>query len=196
MEKAWCRDSRGRAYSFSEFMSLVEGFHGYSAPGVLLGGAMVAAALDRLIPGTLFDAICETRACLPDAVQLLTPCTLGNGWLRLHQTGRFALTLFDKETGEGARSCIRADRLDAWPQVKAFLFKTVPKKLQDAARLRDELREGGTALCTVERVRVSAEARKKTHLGPVGVCPECGEGYPLDDGSSCRACQGFTYLDR
>ena len=53
--------------------------------------------------GCLFDAICETRNCLPDAVQLLTPCTIGNGWLKVVNVGRFALTLYDKYQGEGVR---------------------------------------------------------------------------------------------
>jgi formylmethanofuran dehydrogenase subunit E len=60
----------------------VKSFHGYVAPGVVLGGVMVDLARRQLPPEVLFDAVCETRHCLPDAVQLLTPCTLGNGWLK------------------------------------------------------------------------------------------------------------------
>ena len=62
-------------YTFDEFSTLVESFHGSAAPGVLVGGVMVEAAKSRLPEGILFDALTETRACLPDAVQLLTPCT-------------------------------------------------------------------------------------------------------------------------
>jgi hypothetical protein len=40
------------------------------------------------------------NAC-PDAVQILTPCTVGNGWMRILNLGRYAVTLNDKFTGEG-----------------------------------------------------------------------------------------------
>ncbi len=44
---------------------------------------MVDLALKNLPKGEFFDALCETPACLPDAVQLLTPCTVSNGWLKV-----------------------------------------------------------------------------------------------------------------
>jgi formylmethanofuran dehydrogenase subunit E len=192
----WCRDSRGRSYTYDEFVGKVEEFHGYAAPGLVLGGLMVALALDALPGGVLFDAICETSSCLPDAIQLLTPCTLGNGWLRIHDTGRFALTLFDKETGGGVRVAVQADRLEPWPDARAFFFKLVPKKQQDSDTLLNELRRAGPALCAVTKVRVRPEVRRKIHAGPVAVCPGCGEGFPVRHGERCRACQGNTYFDR
>ena len=195
-EKPWCIDSRHREYTFDEFVATVEEFHGYAAPGLVLGGTMVALALRELPPGVLFDAICETPNCLPDAIQLLTPCTMGNGWLRVHDTGRFAVTLFDKETGDGVRVAVRADLLEPWPEAKAFFFKLVPKRQQNSAKLTEELHLAGTSLCEVKRVRVRPEARRKAHAGPVAVCPGCGEGFPVRDGEKCLACQGSTYLDR
>ncbi|MCL4500860.1 MAG: formylmethanofuran dehydrogenase subunit E family protein [Deltaproteobacteria bacterium] len=70
------------AHSFDEFLQLVESFHGHGAPGVVLGGIMVETARRQLPAEGLFDAICETRNCLPDAIQLLTPCTQPQpGWL-------------------------------------------------------------------------------------------------------------------
>jgi formylmethanofuran dehydrogenase subunit E len=62
---------------------------------------MVDLALSILPRGILFDAIAETGHCLPDAIQLLTPCTVGNGWLKVRDLGRFALALYDKQSGEG-----------------------------------------------------------------------------------------------
>ena len=156
---------------------------------------MVSLAMDGLPPDTLFDAICETRTCLPDAVQMLTPCTLGNGWLRLQELGRFALTLFDKETGQGVRVAVRSDRLDDWPDLKAFFFKLVPKKLQDTQRLLAEIRAAGTAVCGSEQVSVRPDLRLKQRMGPVAVCPDCGEGYPLRHGNRCLACSGSVYYD-
>ncbi len=101
--RPWCRDRRGRGYSFNEFLKLIESFHGYPAPGVLIGAKMVDIAMRRMPAGVLFDVVCESSKCLPDAVQLLTPCTLGNGWLRVQPLGRYALTLFGKRNGRGIR---------------------------------------------------------------------------------------------
>ena len=79
-----------KSYMFQEFVDLVSSFHGYAAPGVIIGGFMVDLAYRYLPEEGLFDALCETPKCLPDAIQLLTPCTLGNGWLTVVNTGRFA----------------------------------------------------------------------------------------------------------
>ena len=111
---------------------MVQAFHGYPAPGVLIGGYMVAAAQQRLPAGTLYDAVCETRSCLPDAIQLLTPCSVGNGWLRVLHFGRYALSLYDKYTGEGWRIFMDPEKLEAWPEIKTWFFKLKPKKEQDS----------------------------------------------------------------
>jgi hypothetical protein len=39
---------------------------------VLLSGIMASAAKKLLLERILFDVICETYSCLPDAVQILT----------------------------------------------------------------------------------------------------------------------------
>ena len=65
--------------SYDDYLQMIRSFHGHVAPGMLLGGFMVDLAYRTRPPGQFFDAICETRPCLPDAIQLLTPCTIGNG---------------------------------------------------------------------------------------------------------------------
>ena len=78
-------------FDFDDFLQQVRSFHGNVAPGVVIGGIMVEMARSHLPEEVLFDAVCETRNCLPDAVQLLTPCSTGNGWLKVVNVGRFAL---------------------------------------------------------------------------------------------------------
>ena len=73
---------------------------------------MVAAAIRRMTEYEFFDAICESPACLPDAIQMLTPCTVGNGWLKIVNTGRFAIILYDKKSGNGVRVSLDAHKLD------------------------------------------------------------------------------------
>ena len=118
----------GRTYD--EYIQMGKSFHGNVAPGVVIGGFMVDLAYRNLPQGEYCDAISETRSCLPDAIQLLTPCTVGNGWLRIIDLGRFAMSLFEKYTGKGVRVYVDSQKLDDWPELKVFSFKLKPKKEQ------------------------------------------------------------------
>ncbi|MCX5844063.1 MAG: formylmethanofuran dehydrogenase subunit E family protein [Deltaproteobacteria bacterium] len=111
------------SYSYEEYLHLVKSFHGNLAPGLIIGGFMVDLALKELPEGELFDAMCETPVCLPDAVQILTPCTIGNGWLKIVNFGRFALALYEKNEGQGIRVYMDSARLEPWPEIKSWFFK-------------------------------------------------------------------------
>jgi formylmethanofuran dehydrogenase subunit E len=94
------------AFDIEEYLHRVRSFHGHVAPGVVIGGFMVHLAKTNISEGVLFDAISETLACLPDAIQLLTPCTVGNGWLKIINSGRFALSLYDRpQTFVNSKQC-------------------------------------------------------------------------------------------
>jgi len=177
-------------YSYDEYLHLVKSFHGSLAPGLVIGGFMVDLALRSLPEGELFDAICETPVCLPDSVQLLTPCTIGNGWLTVLPFGRFAITFYEKYGGEGVRVFLDPPKMETWPEVKSWFFKLKPKKEQDSKRLIEEIKEAGADLLSVERVRVRPESVRRRKMGPVATCPQCGEAYPVRDGECCRACGG------
>ncbi|HPJ40559.1 MAG TPA: formylmethanofuran dehydrogenase subunit E family protein, partial [Spirochaetota bacterium] len=97
-----------------EYIEKGKSFHGSMAPGLLIGGFMVDYARKNLPGGEFFDVISETGHCLPDAVQLLTPCTIGNGWLKIIDTGRFAITFYDKSTGDGVRVYLDQKKLESW----------------------------------------------------------------------------------
>lgn len=177
-------------YTFEEFKQLAANFHGYAAPGLLLGGYMVELAKSRIPAGTLFEAVVETRKCLPDAVQLLTLCSVGNNWMKIHNLGRYAVTLFDKFTGEGVRVCVDASKLSPWPEMKSWLLKEKPKAEQDEARLLAEIEQAGDSICRVDAVTMKRRFIGHAHMGAVGICPQCHEPYPMDDGAVCRGCQG------
>jgi formylmethanofuran dehydrogenase subunit E len=182
--------------TFEEYVDRVRLFHGYAAPGVLIGGFMVDLARSLLPAGTLFQAICETRVCLPDAVQLLTPCTLGNGRLHTFPVGRFALALYDKTTGAGFRVWVDAGRLEPFPEIRAWFLKTKGKAEQDPDLLQLEIAEAGGAILGVRRVQVAAAFLRKHKLGNVGLCPVCGESYPMAQGDRCGGCRGeLPYTD-
>ena len=177
-------------YSYDEFLSAVKSFHGYAAPGMMMGGFMVDLALSQMREGVLFDAVCETRSCLPDAVQLLTPCTIGNGWLRILNLGRYALSLYDKYQGDGIRVFVDAQKLRAWSEVETWMLKLKPKKAQNTELLLDQIREAGRGLYSVQPIQIQPQYLKSRHKGRIGICSLCGESYPADDGAICRGCQG------
>ena len=177
-------------YTFEEFATLVESFHGSAAPGVLVGGVMVEAAKSHLPEGILFDALTETRACLPDAVQLLTPCTTGNGWLKVLDLGRFALTLYDKFQGDGIRVYLDPVKVRDFPEIATWYLKLKPKREQDKDLLLAQIREAGPGILTWERVSLRPQFLGRKSRGGMTICPVCREAYPAQDGGICRACQG------
>ena len=114
-----------------------------SAPGLVIGLKMVDWAREQLPEDILFDVVCETGSCLPDAVQMLTPCTVGNNWLTIKDLGRFALTLYDKFNGDGVRVFLDPAKLQHWPEFFDWLYKRKPKQAQDFDRLLEEIRQAG-----------------------------------------------------
>jgi formylmethanofuran dehydrogenase subunit E len=177
-------------YSYDEYIDLVRQFHGYAAPGLLIGGFMVDLALSRMPSDVLYDAVSETSQCLPDSIQLLTPCTVGNGWLRIINLGRYALSLYDKYEGEGIRVFVDAKALEDWSEIKIWLLKLKPKAEQDTDLLFAQIKEAGSSLCGVQPVRIQPHLLNKRSKGQVSVCVMCGEPYPRRDGPVCRGCQG------
>jgi formylmethanofuran dehydrogenase subunit E len=178
------------SYSFDEYLNIVSSFHGSPAPGVLIGGFMVDCAYRHLPEGGLYDVICETAKCLPDAVQLLTPCSIGNQWLRIIDVGRYALTFYEKRTGAGIRVYLDWNLLDKWPAIKGWYLKLTPKEAQDKDLILREIREAGVDLCGVEEVKVLLGSEKKRKSSPISICPSCGEAYKIQDGAICPACKG------
>lgn len=183
-------------YSFDEYVRLVKDFHGHVAPGLIIGGFMVDLAMRQLPDGVLFDAISETSACLPDAVQLLTPCTIGNGWLRVVNLGRYAVNLYDKYEGAGVRVWMDAAKVADWPEIYNWYMKLKPKAEQDKDLLLAQIREAGTRILSWRTTQIRPHFLSRRHRGNMVICPLCRESYPAKDGGICRACQGEApYLE-
>lgn len=178
------------AYTFEEFRQLAENFHGYAAPGLLIGGYMVEKAKAALPEGTLFEAVAESAKCLPDAVQLLTVCSTGNQRLKIHNLGRYAVSLFDKYTGKGFRVGLDAEKMKKFPELYSWFFKLKPKREQDSRKLEQEIRTAGDSICTIEPVIVKKRFIGQKHMKGIALCPICREAYPAEDGTICRGCQG------
>lgn len=177
-------------FSYEEYVERVVSFHGAAAPGLIIGGFIVDLALKNLPEGEFFDAICETPVCLPDAVQLLTPCTFGNGWLTVFNFGKFAVTLYDKKTGNGTRVYLDAEKLKKWSEVYNWFFKLKTKKEQDLDLLMSQIKEAGHSMLSIQRVKVEPDKVQRKKMGPSTICPACGEAYPVNHGDRCKSCAG------
>jgi formylmethanofuran dehydrogenase subunit E len=176
-------------------------FHTYPAPGVLIGAFMVEYAMELL--GVTADqklyGVCETPKCLPDALQVLAHCTIGNNRLRVVPIGKFAITLNRPSEGEAAEAVrvyvdigkLKAFRtIDIWyANSPAFDKKTMK------AQLLDEIFRAGRSILSHEQVRVLVKTKKKwTSV----TCPCCGESVPdyLIEGDRCGACGSMKYYER
>jgi formylmethanofuran dehydrogenase subunit E len=178
------------SFTFTDFVDRVEAFHGFSAPGVVLGGVMVDLALRHLPDRILYDAFCETEKCLPDAIQLLTPCTVGNGWLKVRPWGRFALALYDKQAGTGIRVRLNLERVDDCPDIKGWYYKLQPKEARDRHQLLKSIQRVGHGLCQVQEIQVHPDLLIKESRGRPVCCPDCREFFPSNGNGVCPACRG------
>ncbi len=180
---------------YKDFLNTIERFHSWPAPGVVIGGFMVDLAQRHLAPGIEADAIVETIHCLPDAVQLFTPCTFGNGWMKVVDWDRFALTLYDKKTLEGVRVWLDVEKCKSFPDVYNWYMRLVPKKSLPLEVLLSRIAEAGSAMLSSDPVQVlkySGKVKKRW----IGICPGCGEVYPAEQGDTCLSCQGKGYYER
>ncbi len=182
--------------SLEEFFEEITRFHGHPAPGLVLGGFMVDWALElvRARSGERVeaDAIVESRHCLPDAVQIFTPCTVGNGWLKVLDWDKFALCLYDKHALIGCRVWVDLEKARAFPRISDWYLQRVSKQDLPLEQILDAIVSAGRSVLSCRPVRVTrlhGPVKKKA----MAICPGCGEAYPLAQGGRCLACQGGGY---
>lgn len=160
-------------------------FHGYLSPGFVLGAIMVDLAKELLGPRDLIDAVVETKACLPDAIQLMTACSYGNGWMRVKDWGKVALTLYDKYGLDGVRVYVNLEEIKKYPLVEQWLMRTVDVDKEEVAK---EVMKAGRDILLWQRVRVAPY--RKVKKAPLVVCRSCGETHPATNGDLCLRCSG------
>lgn len=172
----------------------VLGFHVKNAPGVIMGVYMVDYAyelLDSLYPDRgsyTLNAISETRVCLIDSIQVMTGCTVGNKYMRLDALdyGRYALALYNRDTGIGFRVYMDLAKIDAnkYPQLHAFFTKSRDYKSASRSQLSDETMKefyaAERSVLSFQKVRVTLPAKEK--LVPAAVCSSCKESFLMADG--------------
>lgn len=174
----------------------IEEFHGNRSPGMLVGAVMIDAALDELGSTPFLNVVTETVVCLPDAVQLLTPCTIGNQFLQVLDWGKFALTAYDRETLSGVRVWLEADAVEAHPVVSRWFVRSRGGAEKPTfEELAPYILADGKSLIGTRRVRLH-RALKESERVLTGRCPKCGESYALRLGPACPSCHGQGYYDQ
>lgn len=178
---------------FDQFVYDMEDFHGDRAPGIIVGALMLDTVLEKVPDSHDLVVAVETLTCLPDAVQVLTSCTIGNGRLKVYDWGKYALSAYNRATMQGVRVWVVADAVSKWPLINDW-FNSSQRK-GEAPRFKDLVPvffQARSELIGVGDVRIVGEdhvvKKKKT-----GLCEKCGESYNLRCGPVCSACQGMAY---
>jgi formylmethanofuran dehydrogenase subunit E len=168
-------------------------------PGIILGIRMCLLALHRLEISDVNEhkrsliVMVETDRCLPDAVQLVTGCRLGNRTLKLRDMGKMAATFVDLKKD-------RALRLAGRESANSKAAEQFPTLTKEEALSRAYRTAGDEELFRTEWVRVDLDpADLPGHRVPRVICEECGEGIGFHREARiagrvlCRACAGERY---
>lgn len=183
--------------SYDDFIETARNFHGCASPGLMIGASMVELALHTMGRTSSYHALCETERDLPDAVQLLTPCTAGNGRLHVFDLGRFALALFRQQDGRGVRVHLDPAKTSGWPHIRRWTLQKNVADDRDLVRLEHEIRKAGISVLSASPVQMRGIFLKDHAEENMRPCICCGELHPADTGELCRACAGQSpYLPR
>jgi len=175
-------------------LRMIERFHGWKAPGLVLGLFMVDLAQELIGIGTEADAIVETRHCLPDAIQLFTPCTVGNGWMKILDWDKFALSLYDRRERNGYRVCFDLIKAQQFPNLYKWFMRLVPKKELPLELLLETILSAGRSVLSSQAIYVTAYYQRLKKSG-INVCPVCAEAFASAQGETCWSCQGENYYE-
>ena len=178
----------------TECLRIIEKFHGWKAPGLVLGLFMVDLAQELIGIDTEADAIVETRHCLPDAIQLFTPCTVGNGWMKILDWDKFALSLYDRRERNGYRVWFDLVKARRFPNLYKWFMRLVPKKDLPLDVLLENIMSAGRSVLSSQAIYVTAYYQRQKKSG-INVCPVCAEAFASAQGEICWSCQGKNYFE-
>jgi len=152
----------------------------YHSPIMPIASAMINAAMNAV---PFFDrphmkCVCETTACLIDAIEKLTHCSRENGRLKVYDYGHYAATFYDSETLEGVRVYIDTQKLkkNSGLLFKYFVKTQGPKPVFDNNEVFIEAIKKADKVFSVRKVIMSEEFfGRGTGRKVWGVCAECNE---------------------
>jgi formylmethanofuran dehydrogenase subunit E len=178
--------------TLSECLRTIEDFHGWKAPGLVIGMFMVDWAQELVGEHVEADAIVETRHCLPDAIQLFTPCTIGNGWMKILDWDKFALSLYERNGRNGYRVWLDLEKAKQFPDLYNWYMRLVPKNALPLEALVDTILSAGRSVLSSESVYIT-QLYERDKKGITAICPICKEAYAEKLGKVCASCQGSGY---
>lgn len=178
--------------TLNECLRIIEDFHGWKAPGLVIGMLMVDWVRELVGEHVEADAIVETRHCLPDAIQLFTPCTVGNGWMKILDWDKFALSLYDRKKRHGYRVWLNLEKAKQFPDLYNWYMRRVPKKTLPIEVLVDTILSAQRAVLSYESVYIT-RLYERDKKGNIAICPVCEEAYAEKLGKVCIYCQGRGY---
>ena len=185
--------------TFEEYLRLASE-DGPPRSGIILGMRMALLGLRELglqNPEEVHDhliVVVETDRCLPDAVELVTGCRLGNRKLKLRDMGKMAATMLDITSKQAIRLAARED-------ANQRALEMFPHLDKDGAL--------GKAYCTLSDENLFTRKFVRVELAPEDMpgyqglrvpCAKCGEsiafGRQILKGESaiCRSCAGESYF--
>ena len=173
--------------------------NGGTRSGMILGIRMALLGLTQLgieDPAALHRELIvfvETERCLPDAIELVTKCRLGNRTLKLRDIGKMAASFVDR-TGHGIRIAARES-------ANAQALTTFPDREREEALARAYRAFSEDELFRCQPVRVNMAPQEIPGYNASRVmCTACGEGVAFGreilDGQRilCRSCVGLSYF--
>ena len=174
---------------------------GRTRSGIVLGIRMALLALKALnIEDPRQDhrsliTIAETDRCLPDAVELVTGCRLGNRTLKFKDWGKMAATFVDLKTKRAIRIAAR----ESANQRALETFSTLDKEeaLQRAYQSFSDEELFAQYWVNVELAPEDLPGWRRPRV----LCAECGEGISFgreiidNQRTLCRTCAGERYFE-
>ena len=171
-------------------LRVVERFHGYLSPGVVIGVFMMNYACEILGCGFEEDLFVttETSNCIPDAATALANCTIGNKRLRIANYGKMALTMTKRGDSNGVRIILDPKKTIRHPTIHSWYLNE-----RDVAHgeVLDELLKAGRDILSFEYVRIVITQQGKKE---VVLCLECSEPFIQEkELEKCKYCVGERY---
>lgn len=175
-----------------QFIEKAVGYHGFPAPGVIIGAYMVDIALEELgaSPEDKLYAVAETSKCVSDSIGIITGCTSGSSKFHLFETGRLSIAI-GRDEGNDTAECVRVfidhRKTSGYHALRAWYFNEPDAKDQLPALLEDILAAGRSILSSE---RVTVRILQKDHDWKPTICPVCGEMIPdnMIVENVCKAC--------
>ncbi len=174
---------------------------GNTKSGVILGIRMSLLGLQQVKLESPAErhhnliVIVETDRCLPDAVELVTGCRLGNRALKFQDMGKLAATFVNLKTGCAVRIAARESANERAQEMFPSLETEAAFERAYQILSADQLFHVSQG-----RVRIAPEDVPGYHA-PRVICSACGEsiafGREIADGDRilCRACSGSGYFE-